>query len=408
MEDSRRYERRLVVLLFFTWGIVFLDRMSQLYLAPYFAPEFHLRAQQIGVLTAVLAISWAVSGFFFGALSDRFGRRVVLIPAILGFSALSWISGLAHNFEQLLLARALMGLAEGPCWPVITALIEETSPPERRGRNVGIVVSAAALAGLALAPILTTQVAAHFGWRWAFFLAGIPGILISLLIARFVKEPKPHACGAGHEPASLSDYFSLLRHRNIWLCSIGAFGFMAWLFVENAFAPLYITEVAHQSPTTAGWLLGISGLGSFFVGFLLPALSDRVGRKPTLLVVSLFSTMIPIALQIPLLYQHQWLLAAIIFVTNGGQCMPALIMVLVPTESVPARFSATAIGLVTLVGEILGATAAPALAGTLAGKYGLGVCLWMSAGGTMLVFLASLFLKETVVARNDHRENGHL
>jgi len=318
LNDSRQYERRLVIILFFTWGFVFLDRMSQLYLAPFFAPEFHLDAQQIGLLTAVLAISWAVSGFIFGILSDRFGRRVVLIPAIVSFSALSCLSGLAHSFDQLLLARALMGLAEGPCWPVITALIEETSPPDRRGRNVGIVVSAAALVGLAVAPILTTQVAAHFGWRWAFVLAGIPGILISLLIARFVKEPKPHASSEGHGPAAVRDYFSLLRYRNIWLCGIGAFGFMTWLFVENAFAPLFITQVAHQRATTAGWLLGISGLGSFFVGFLLPALSDRVGRKPTLLVVSLLSTLIPIALQMPLLYQHQWLLGAIIFVTNGG------------------------------------------------------------------------------------------
>jgi predicted MFS family arabinose efflux permease len=407
MEDSQQYERRLIVLLFFTWGIVFLDRMSQLYLAPYFAPEFHLRPQEIGVLTAVLAISWAVSGFFFGIISDRFGRRVVLVPSILAFSALSCISGLAHNFEQLLFARALMGLAEGPCWPVITALIEETSPPQRRGRNVGIVVSAAALVGLAISPILTTQVAAHFGWRWAFFIAGIPGILISLLIAKFVKEPKSRASETAHGKASLSDYFSLLRHRNIWLCSIGAFGFMTWLFVENAFAPLYITEVAHQTPTTAGWLLGISGLGSFFVGLLLPALSDRVGRKPTLLVVSLLSTMIPIALQMPLLYQHLWLLGMIIFATNGGQCMPALIMVLIPTESVPARFSATAIGLVTLVGEILGATLSPALGGALAGKYGLGLCLWMSAGGTILVFLASLFLKETV-GRNSRHGQEHI
>jgi MFS family permease len=195
VDHTRRYENTLVIILFFAWGTVFLDRMSQLYLAPYFAPEFHLSNQQIGLLASVLAICWAGSTFFFGALSDRVGRRRILIPAVFLFSGLSWLTGMARSFEQLLLIRALMGIAEGPCWSVITALIEESSPPSRRGRNVGMVVSAAALVGLAVAPVLTTQVASRVGWRWAFFVAGMPGILLGLLIWKYVEEPERTAVG---------------------------------------------------------------------------------------------------------------------------------------------------------------------------------------------------------------------
>jgi sugar phosphate permease len=61
MEYSKRYENTLVGVLFFTWGTVFLDRMSQLYLAPFFVPEFHLTSQQIGLLAAAVSITWALS-----------------------------------------------------------------------------------------------------------------------------------------------------------------------------------------------------------------------------------------------------------------------------------------------------------------------------------------------------------
>ena len=395
MEHSRRYESQLVLILFFTWGTVFLDRMSQLYLAPYFAPEFHLSSQQIGFLAAVVSVTWALSGLLFGALSDRFGRRVILIPGVVLFSALSWLSGIAHSFEQLLLIRALMGIAEGPCWAVINAIVEESSGPSRRGRNVGLVVSAGALVGLCAAPILTTQVASRWGWRWGFFVTGLPGMLMAMLIWKFVREPK-RAEEEGHEHVHprLRDYFSILRFRNVWLCCVGAGGFISWLFLQNVFAPLYITEVMHQPGTTAGFLLGAAGLGSFFIGLTFPGLSDRWGRKPTLLFLAFISTLLPIALYLPVLYEHLWLLAAILFLTQGGQGIAALIMVLVPSESVPPQFSATAIGLATLVGEIIGATIAPAAGGAIAEQFGLGMPLLMGAASTVVLFFVALFIRE--------------
>lgn len=392
MDGSRRYENTLIAILFFTWGTVFLDRMSQMYLAPSFAPEFHLNPKQIGTLASVLAITWAVSTFLFGALSDRLGRKAILVPAVFAFSLLSCLSATAHSFHQLLFLRALMGFAEGPTWSIITALIEESSPSSRRGRNIGLVVSAAALVGLAAAPVLTTQVAAHWGWRSAFLVAGLPGVLAGFLIWKFVHEPET---GAARQKPSWIEYALILRYRNVWLCCLGATGFMSWLFVTNVFAPLYITEVVHQPATVAGFLLGASGLGSFFLGFLLPSLSDRVGRKPVLLMMAMMSAAVPLAFLLPVLFEYRLLLAGIVFVGNTGQGIASLIMVLVPTESVPAEFRATSIGLVTSVGEIAGATTAPLLAGALAEKYGLSLTMWLAAAGSAVVFLVALFLRET-------------
>src|SRR5256885_3271430 len=109
VRPSARYELGLVVLLFLTWGTVFLDRMSLLYLAPFIAPELHLSHTQVGLLISALALAWAFSGLLFGAISDRIGRRPVLVPAVFAFSILAWVSGVVRSFTQLFVVRALMG-----------------------------------------------------------------------------------------------------------------------------------------------------------------------------------------------------------------------------------------------------------------------------------------------------------
>jgi predicted MFS family arabinose efflux permease len=393
-----RYEVGLVALLFLTWGTVFLDRMSLLYLAPLIAPELHLSHSQVGLLASALALAWAFSSLFFGAVSDRVGRRPVLIPAVFTFSVLSWLSGIARGFGQLLIVRTLMGVAEGPTWSTITATVEESSAPHRRGRNVGIVVSAAALVGHAAAPVLTTQVGARFGWQTAFLVAGAPGIILGVILWRYVRERRLDQREVSHR-ASPGDYLSLLRHRNILLCCLASAGFMTWLWVMHAFAPLYITQVSKNSATFAGLVLGASGLGEFLWGFSLPWLSDQWGRKPILLFTALISAVVPLTYQIPFLVGHPWLMAFAGFIANGGQGMAALVLVLIPTEAVPARFAGTAIGLSTLVGEIFGGVLAPSVSGALADRFGLATPLWIAAGGAVAVVAAGLLMRETAPSR---------
>lgn len=405
MQIPDRHSKLVLLLLFLTWGTVFLDRMSQLYLAPYMIGDLHLDSAKVGNLAAVTGVCWAISTLLFGALSDRIGRRKVLLPAIFAFSVLSWLSGVVQSYEQMLVVRALLGIAEGPCFSVIMALTEETAEPQHRGRNVGIVVSAASLIGLAVAPVLTTQVAAHEGWRTAFFVAGVPGIILGLLIWKLVPEPA-HRGGAAREHLTLSDYLSVLTYRNMWLCCLGAIGVICWLFEVNVFAPLYITQVAHQSGTTAGFLLGAAGLGAFLLGMIFPALSDRIGRRAALIIMSVLIAILVTAMLTQSLYTNLWLLAAIFFLTNAQQGIVALLMVLVPTETVPPRLAATAIGVATMAAEFIGATAAPAIGGALAQQYGLAVPLYMALGGAGVVFIVALLLKETARHTSEAHETG--
>jgi predicted MFS family arabinose efflux permease len=213
-----------------------------------------------------------------------------------------------------------------------------------------------------------------------------------------VRERRQDAQEIAHH-ALPAEYLSLLRHRNILLCCLASAGFMTWLWVMHAFAPLYITQVSKNSATFAGLVLGASGLGEFLWGFSLPWLSDRWGRKPVLLFTALISAVVPLTYQIPFLVGHPWLMAFAGFIANGGQGMAALVLVLIPTETVPARFAGTAIGLSTLVGEIFGGTLAPSVSGALADRFGLATPLWIAAGGAIAVVAAGLFMRETAPAR---------
>jgi len=168
----------------------------------------------------------------------------------------------------------------------------------------------------------------------------------------------------------------------------------------HTFAPLYITEVNRNSATFAGFILSASGLGAFVWGLILPWISDRTGRKPALLLVAAISAVVPLTYQAPFLIHHPWLMALAGFVANGGQGIAALTLVIIPTETVPAGFTATAIGLATLVGEMVGGTLAPAISGAIADRHGLGASLWIAAGGAFAVFLVGLFMKETAPARS--------
>lgn len=396
---DKKYETLMVAIMFAAWGAVFLDRMAMLYLAPFIAPDLHLSHEDVGLLASVTSVTWAVSSLAFGALSDRYGRKLILVPMVFIFSVMSAISGMTANFMQLLFARGAMGVAEGPCWSVMNALVEESSHPARRGRNMGIVVSAAAAIGLAAAPILTTQVAAHYGWRASFFVAGAPGIICGILIWLFIREPahdqKEISTSPAHGKLSVREFLSLFRYRNILLACLGATGFISWLIIHSVFGPLYMTEVAGQSGSTAGFMMGAAGVGSLVIGMSGSMLSDKFGRRAVIMSMAGLCMALPLLIICKPLYEHPYILAFLLGCTQGGQAIAALMMALVPAESVPRHLAASAIGLVNLGAEILGGTIAPVVAGKFATIWGLQAPLYMASGGAVLVLIAAYFLQET-------------
>ncbi len=168
------YEWKIILILSLTFGLVGLDRFILPVLFPAFMDELGLTYEDLGNLVGILAVFWGISAFAMGFLSDKIGRRKVLIPAVVIFSLMSALSGAAGGLVSLLLIRAVMGLAEGPVASTGVAVAVEASHPKRRGMNNGIFQCMISFFGNAIGPIIATQLLLVTDWRTVFMLVGIP------------------------------------------------------------------------------------------------------------------------------------------------------------------------------------------------------------------------------------------
>lgn len=392
----RRYENFIVIAMFFTYGFVMMDRLSIVYLFPFIAPALKLTNTQIGLSVSILSVCWAVSSWVFSSVSDLLNaKKKFLILVVLVFSVASFSTGLAATFGTLMLARGLMGAAEGPVVTLAQAAVIADSSPKRRGFNMGFVQSSTALLGAVVAPLLVVAIAQASSWRYSFYILTVPGILIALILMKYMKEPVLTGMASEHVHArpKLSDYKKAFQHRNIWLGMIISIGFMSWLFAFTTFAPTFLVEVDKISPSLVSLIMSAMGLGSFIWGLLLPYLSDRFGRKPIMIIFGLIAALAPIVLAV--LHTTPWILMIVAFFLAVAQGYAPVFMAIIPSESVPRAFVATAMSIIVFVGEIFGGTAVPTIAGTLADRLSPVAPLWMAAAGSFLVFLVSFGLKET-------------
>jgi len=391
------YENRLLFILALSFGFAFFDRNAVNYLAPYLVRDLGINNTQVGLLGSALALSWAVSALVVGRWSDALGvRKPFLVGILLIFSACSVLSGLATSFGMLLGARLIMGIAEGPMMPICLAIMTVESSPARRGLNIGIVQSLfASLLGAALAPLVLVQLSEWFNWRVAFFLAGLPGILCALCVLRYVREPRTASFEDRSMPGETGENWSsvLFSKRNMWLCPAIACLMVSWLMLHQNFLPLFLTTVRRLSNQEMSHVMGATGLCAAIVGFIGAAVSDRLGRKPVVIGTCLISLLTPLAG----LYFNGSLtmLTVLMFVGWIGTAAFPLFMSVIPAETVPARHAATAMGLVTCIGEIVGGSCAPVLGGWAADRTTLAAPMQLAVlcavGGAILC----LFLKET-------------
>jgi MFS family permease len=391
--NKASYENVLLCVLFLTFGFVFFDRLALSFLFPFMAQELQLSNSHLGMLSSVLALAWAISGTLVGAWSDRRGvRKPLLIAAVILFSLCSALSGLVAGFLSLLLFRAIMGLAEGPILPLSQSMMVEASSPHRRGLNMGLLQgSAAGLLGAVIGPPVLIALAEAYGWRHAFVVSLLPGLLIAWLIWRYVRQDEPRQAPVSQVKLS-GHRLALLKSRNIVLCTLISCVFLTWFVILISFTPTFLVSVRGYSAPSMGAIMSCLGAAWVVWGFVVPSISDRIGRRPTLVMFSLIAACCPIAL---LFAPSPMILGVLMVLTYTGLGCFTLFMSTIPAETVPREVMATALGMIMGVGELVGGFVAPTVAGFAADQFGLSIVMWISCGGALLAAGLSLLLKET-------------
>jgi MFS family permease len=394
--STRRYQWLLVALLSANFGVVFFDRNVFNYLTSFIQPDLHLSNFQIGNIASGFSFSWALAGLGMASLVDRFGRRkLMLVAATVAFSLTSVLSGFAAGFAWLLGARVLMGIAEGGIMPITQTLIAAEVPHERRGLAQGITQNFGAnLLANTLGPLIIVWMAIHFGWRNAFMLAALPGLIMALLIAVLVREPAAAPPSASVARGGIGD---LLADRTMLLCIAISTLLVAYLVVLFTFTPLYLTQVRGFDAAHMSWIMSSFGVASMAVAFLVPGASDRFGRKPVILTASALGLVLPLGLLFIGGNQVMPLVACIAVGSAVSGVFP-LAMATIPSEIVDPARTATALSLTMGISEILGGVLAPSLAGKVADFKGLGVTLWILAGIVAGIIVLAAMLRETAPA----------
>jgi len=387
---STRLEFQTVTILALSFGLVGLDRFMISTLFPVIAKDLALDYRDIGTITGALAIAWGVSALFMGNLSDRIGRRKVLVGSLVVFSILIAINGLATGLISLIFARVLIGLADGAYVPASIAETMAVSPPERSGRNVGLQQMTALLFGLGFAPLLIPPLLHVIDWRWIFAIFVPPGLLLAWLAYRILPERSADGSAGRTQRA---DWAAVLKFTNVRIAMALMLAWLTCLVTISAFLPSFMLDHLGLSFTQMGVVMSAIGFGSALGTIVLPWLSDRFGRKAIMLTGTAIVGVSLIGLvfsgpDVPRLFFF------LFFAMFGNLALITLTVGPLCAEAVPPGLMATASGVVIAVGELFGGGLAPVLAGIVAHNFGIQHVLWLPIVVIALAFLLCIGIRE--------------
>lgn len=273
-----------VFLLFIVGCLNYLDRIMITTMRESIVTAIPMSDAQFGLLTSVFLWVYGLLSPYAGFLADRFSRSKVIIVSLFIWSVVTWLTGHAQNFEQLLATRALMGISEACYIPAALALIADYHRGNTRSLATGV-HNGGIMVGQSLG-FIGGMIAEKSQWSHAFVIFGILGIVYAVIMLFLLKDPASRSNNPVNETQQLKKTVSflegiknLLKNRSFVLLIIfwGLLGVVGWLIV--GWLPTYYREHFNLSQTQAGiyatwYLYPLSFLSGFIGGYL----ADRWNR----------------------------------------------------------------------------------------------------------------------------------
>ncbi len=345
--------------------------------------EWNLTDSALGWLGTAFTLFYAAVGLPLGRWADLGAR-----PRILSFSVAVWsvftaASGMAWNYTTLFLARMGVGFGEAGCSPAANSLIGDLFPSTRRARAISVFMLGLPV-GIFLSNLCSGLIAKSYGWRAAFFVATIPGLVLAVLALRIVEPPRGAAeqgdrgsatsAGAG-AGSFLQPYLELWRIPTLrWIVVSGALhNFNA--YAVNAFLPAYLMRyhklTLSQASVVAAFTIGAVGVVSLLVGGVAADWSRRQ-RPDGRLLLGAAAVMLATPLVFLALRQPSGAIATFVVCMGLGWMLFYIYYVTVYStvhDVVPPRLRGTAMSLYFFWMYVLGGAFGSSILGMLSDRF---------------------------------------
>ena len=347
--------------------------------------ELQLSDTQLGSLMTGFIIVYMIAAPLFGSLGDARSRTRLLSLGVAIWSVATALAGLATSYASLFAARAAVGVGEAAYGTISPALLADYFPRARRGRVFAVFFAAIPI-GSALGYIVGGLVDHYFGWRQAFFVAGVPGLVLAALALRLYDPPRgaqdaADGTGGGAHAVSLGGaaraaYAALIRNRPYVLTVLG---YAAYTFAIGALAfwtPAFLERTrgipkAHAT-VQFGAVVVVTGFIGTYAGGWIGDYFLRVSRQAYLWVSGLVTlaaaplTLVALAAPRPAVYWTAIVAAELCLFASTGPINSAIVNLVSP------HMRATAVALSIFTIHLLGDVPSPSLVGLLSDARSLG------------------------------------
>lgn len=399
----------VLLLLTLTYSLSILDRFLLGILLPQIKEELQLNDSYLGLLSGIaFALFYATLGLPIARLADRFGRKYVIAVSLALFSFMTMLCGTAVNFLTLFLARVGVGVGEAGTTPASLSMLSDLFEKQRRSTAMAV-FSVGANLGLLIGFVVGGYVAVKYGWRQAFWIVGLPGIVLAVVMALTLREPpRGYADGlaggtgveggpgadvakAGFLPAVKFLLSQKSYRRNVLGLSMMLFistGVIAWL-------PSFLARThgmqADEVGRTLGLALGLAGpIGTIVLGGLVvDRLSKRDLRWGGWVVCLGALLLVPAYLFVIYAPSGMMAVAAYFFPAALGVFYQGPTVAMTQAAS-PVSMRATAGALMLLIGNLIGLGLGPLGIGILSdwleprfGADSLRYALWLAPVGAV-------------------------